>query len=365
MKNLIGALAFLASAASLAAAQDVIRYRDGTADQECEVVSLNYRQVDYEIVLGNKVRQQADAKKVAEIGIDKNQSTFEFNQGQSAMEAGNFPEAIDKFERVKRDPRARDLLKQTAAINVVRCHYYSENIQGCLAAIQSLRQMKPDTFYLMESYQMEIKAALAKNDVAGAQAAVTALEGKGNSENMPEWARAADVLRGGLLEMQKKWREALTIYRKYAGDKEAGDDAKMGELRCLRETTDWAGLNVRSGAILGELKGRKVPNDRLSTAAYNAAGEVDLNSGKFKEALLDFMQGVAVFSKSGGGNKEHETALARASFACTRIALAEKADKAKRDTYKRRAMELEADLKRGYPGSSYAAELKRAIDEVK
>jgi len=365
MKNLIGILIVLAAAAAPAAAQDVIRYKDGTADQECEVVTLNYRTVDYDIVLGNKVRQQADAKKVGEIGVDKNQSTFEFNQGQSAMEAGNFAEAIDKFERVKRDPRARDLLKQTAAINVVRCHYYSESVQGCLAAIQSLRTMKPDTFFLMESYQLEIKACLAKNDVAGAQAAVTALEGKGNSENMPDWTRAADVLRGGLLEMQKKWREALTIYRKYGGDKEAGDDAKIGELRCLKETADWAGLSVRAEAVLGELKNRKLPNDRLSTAAYNARGESNLNGGKFKEALLDFMQGVAVFSKSGGGNKEHETALARASFCSTRIALAEKADKARRDTYKRRAMELEADLKRGYPGSAYGPYLKRAIDEVK
>jgi hypothetical protein len=217
----------------------------------------------------------------------------------------------------------------------------------------------------MESYQMEIKACLAKNDVGGAQAAVAALEGKGNSENMPEWTRAADVLRGGLLELQKKWREALAIYRKYGADKDAGDDAKIGELRCLKETSDWAGLSVRSEAILGELHNRKVPNDRLSTAAYNGRGEANLNGGKIKEALLDFMQGVAVFSKSGGGNREHETALARASFACSRIALAEKADKARRDTYKRRAQELEADLKRGYPGSPYAADLKRAIDEVK
>jgi outer membrane protein assembly factor BamD (BamD/ComL family) len=365
MKNLISALALLAAAASSARAQDVIHFKDGTADQECEVVSLNYRTVDYDIVLGNKVRQQADAKKVAEISVDKNQSTFEFNQGQSAMEAGNFAEAIEKFGRVTRDQRARDLLKQTAAINMVRCQYYSENVPGCLAAIQGLRQMKPETFFLMESYQLEIKAHLAKNDVGQAQAAVTALEGKGNSENMPEWSRAADVLRGGLLELQKKYRDALQIYRKYQTDKDAGDDAKMGELRCLKETADWAGLSVRSEAVLGELHNRKLPNDRLSMAAYNARGEANLNGGKIKEALLDFMQGVAVFSKSGGGNREHETSLARAAFACTRIALAEKTDKARRDTYKRRAQELEADLKRGYPGTPYAPEVKRAIDEVK
>jgi hypothetical protein len=364
MKNLIGALVFLAIAAAQATAQDLIRYKDGTPDQECEIVALSYRQVDYEIVVGNKVRQQADAKKVAEVIVDRNQSTFEFNQASSAMDAGAWDDAIEKFERVKRDPRARDLLKQTAAINVVRCQYAKDNPQGCLAAIQSLRQVKPESFFYRESAEFEIKACLSKGDVGGAQAAVSALESKGNTENMPDWAKAADVLRGGLLEMQKKWREALTIYRKYAGDKDAGDDAKIGELRCLKETADWAGLNVRSEAILGELRNRKAPNDRLSTAAYNAHGEVNMNGGKIKEALLDFMQGVAVFSRSGS-SREHEAAVGRAGYACSRIALKE-TDPNKKALYRQRAVDLRAELEGKYgKNSPFLQELIKGIQEVK
>src|SRR5262249_13961559 len=156
----------------------------------------------------------------------------------------------------------------------------------------------------------------------GAQGAIGALEGKGNQENLPEWAKAADLLRGGLFEQQAKPREALAIYRKYTGDKDSGDDAKVGELRCLYATGDWAGLNVRSQAILGELRSKKSNNDRLWTAAYNASGEANLHDNKAKEALLDFMQGVSVYNRSGA-NPENEVATARAGFACTRIALKE------------------------------------------
>ncbi|HXX93412.1 MAG TPA: hypothetical protein VEN81_07245, partial [Planctomycetota bacterium] len=351
MRNVLGVLVPLVLAAAQASAQDLIRYKDGTPDQECEVVALNYRQVDYEITVGNKVRQQTDSKRVVEIIVDHNQSTFEFNQATSAMDGGAWDDAIEKFERVKRDPRARDLLKQTAAINIVRCQYAKESVQGCLAAIQSLRQAKPDSFFYLESAQYEIKACLAKGDVGGAQAAVNALQSKGNSENLPDWVKAADVLSGGLLELQKKWREALTIYRKYQSDKDSGDDAKLGELRCLKETGDWAGLSVRSEAILSELRNRKVPNDRLSTAAYNAHGEVNLNGGKLKEALLDFMQGVAVFSRSGA-SREHEAALGRAGFTCTRIALKE-ADPAKKALFKQRAADLRAELEGKYGRNSF------------
>jgi hypothetical protein len=364
MKNMLGISILLALAASEAAAQDVIRYKDGTPDQDCEIVALNYRQVDYDIVVGNKVRQQADSKKVSEIIVDRNQSTFEFNQASTAMDGGAWDDAIDKFERVKRDPRARDLLKQTAAINIVRCQYAKDSSQGCLASIQSLRQAKPDSFYYLESAQYEIKACLAKGDVSGAQAAVNALQAKGNSENMPDWAKAADVLSGSLLELQKKWREALTIYRKYQTDKDAGDDAKMGELRCLKETADWAGLSVRSEAIMGELRNRKVPNDRLSTSAYNAHGEVNLNGGKIKEALLDFMQGVTVFSRSGA-SREHEASLGRAGYTCTRIALKE-TDPAKKSLFKQRALDLRSDLERQYgKNSPFLQELVKGIQEVK
>lgn len=357
-------LAFLLAVAATAAAQDVIRYKDGSPDKEGEVTALTYKQVNYDIVAGNRIAQTEVANKVAEIVVDKNQTTFDFNQGMSAMEGGDFDGAIDRFTRVSKDLRARDLLRQTAYINVVRCQWMKDNLPGCQAAIRDLRAGKPDSFFLKESYEYEIRCSLARNDVAGAQAAVASLEEKGKSDNLPEWAKSADVMRGGLLELQGNHRGALAIHRKYVNDKDVGDEAKLGELRCLYRLSDWPGLTARADSILGELRGKKNPNERLSTAAYNSRGEVNLNAGKLKEALLDFMQGVAVFNKSGGASRENENAIARAGYVCTRIALAEK-DKQKKETYKRRAHELEADLKRHYGASPLANELAKAIAEIK
>lgn len=357
-------LAILLSLAAAAAAQDVIKYKDGSADKEGEVTSLNYKTVEYDIIAGNRIKQQEDAKKVAEIVVDRNQTTFDYNRGASAMEGSDYDGAVEHFGRVTKDVRARDLLKQTAAINVVRSQWMKDNIPGCQQAIKELRTLKPDSFFLKESYEYEIRCSLARGDVAGATAAVAGLEEKGKSDNLPEWAKSADVMRGGLQELQNKWREALAIHRKYVSDKDVGDEAKLGEIRCLTQLKDWPGLTARCEAILSELKGKKNPNERLYTAAFNGRGEVQLNGGKLKEALLDFMQGVAVLNKSGGSSQENETALARAAYTCTRIALKE-SDKSKKDTYKNRARELEGDLKRHYGSSKYAAELAKAIAEIK
>jgi len=357
-------LAILLSLAAAAAAQDVIKYKDGSPDKEGEITALNYKTVEYDIIAGNRIKQQEDAKKVSELVVDRNQTTFDYNRGASALESSDYDGAVEHFARVTKDVRAREFLKQTAAINVVRAQWMKDNIPGCIQAIKELRTLKPDSFYLKESYEFEIRCNLAKGDVAGATAAVAGLEEKGKSDNLPEWAKSADVMRGGLQELQNKWREALAIHRKYINDKDVGDEAKLGEIRCLTQLKDWPGLTARSEAIVAELKGKKNPNERLYTAAFNGRGEVQLNGGKLKEALLDFMQGVAVLNKSGGSSQENETAIARAAFTCTRIALKE-TDKSKKDTYKRRAQELEVDLKRHYGNSKYAGELARAIQEVK
>ena len=357
-------LAILLSSAAAASAQDVIKFKDGSPDKEGEVTALNYKSVEYDIIAGNRIKQQEDAKKVAEIVVDRNQTTFDYTRGASAMEGSDYDGAVEHFGRVTKDVRARELLKQMAAINIVRCQWMKDNIPGCLQAIRELRGLKADSFYLKESYEYEIRANLAKGDVAAATAAVAGLEEKGKSDNLPEWAKSADVMRGGLQELQNKWREALAIHRKYVNDKDVGDEAKLGELRCLVQLKDWPGLTARSEGILGELKGKKNANERLYTAAFNGRGEVQLNGGKLKEALLDFMQGVTVLNKSGGSSQENETATARAAYTCTRIALKE-TDKSKKDTYKRRAQELEGDLRRHYGNSKYAAELAKAIAEVK
>jgi hypothetical protein len=367
-QRLTSALAALLLAAGAAAAQDTLRIRDKEGkitEKQGEVVVLNHKTVEYEIdVGGTRAKQPEDARLVVEIVPDQNGRTFDYIQAEQAFNNGEWAEAIERFERVRRDQRARELLKQVAAISVVRAHWSAGNIPGTLAAAKALRQEKPDSFYIRESFEIEIRAHLSKNDIAGANGVITAFEEKGKTDGMAEWAKSGEVMRARLLELQNKHREALAIHRKYVRDRDAGEDATLGELRCLKEIGDWAGLNGRAEVLIGEAKGKRDASPRLLTGAYNARGEAALNAGRLKDALLDFLQGAMVLNKSGDTSLEHEAALGRGAVACARVAAAEK-DKPKKDTYKHRAMELLDELKKYYPGSKFAKGAEAEIQAVK
>lgn len=361
------ALALLLSAAAAAVAQDTLRIRekDGrTSEKQGEVVTLTHKLVEYEQEVGGGTRAKLneDARNIVEILPDQNGKTFDYIQAEQAMNNQDWDEAIVRFDRVRKDQRARELLKQIAAISVLRAQAGKENnAAATVAAAKTLRQEKPDGFFIRESFEIEIRAHLSKNDIAGAGGTITAFEEKGKSDGMPEWAKSAEVMRGRLLELQGKHREALAIHRKYARDRDAGEEATLGELRCLKEIADWAGLNGRAESVINDAKGKKDFSVRVLTGAFNGRGEAALNGGRPKDALLDFLQGAMVLNKSGETTLEHEAALARAAVACARVSAAEK-EKPKKDSYKDRAQELLAELDKFYPGSKLR---KAAVDEIK
>jgi outer membrane protein assembly factor BamD (BamD/ComL family) len=364
MRNLLAtAIAFL-SAAAAARAQDTIKMKEGGGqDLVGEVQTLSHKVVEYELPAAPGVKQPVDAKKVAEIIPDSNRKTFDFATGETAMTGGDFDQAIDRFSRVLRDARANELIKQIAAINLVKCRWMRDDLAGTVAAAQELRKLQPQSFFLRESFEYEIRAHLAKGDNDAASKAVAAFEEKGRADGMTEWPKSAEVMRGRLLELQGKHKEALAIHRKYARDRDAGEDASLGELRCLTALSDWSALASRADQVIIDAKGRRSAS-RLLTGAYNAKGEANLSSGKVKEALLDFLQGAMVLNKGGESTIEHEASLGRGAVACAKYAATLK-EKSEKDKYKGRAQELVAELDKFYPNSRYRADALKAIQEVK
>lgn len=359
-------LSLIVAAGSVAAAQDRLKFKDPKRTSiPCEVLSLNFKTVVYEITAGeSRVKQNTDAKEIQDIEIDRNKMTFDFAQAESAMNNGNFQGAAERFDRVQRDSRATQLLKQAAAINVARCYWQMGNTASALSAIRAMRQRIPDSFYLPHSYELEIKCHLARGDVSGAARAVSEFEGRGRSEGVPDWSKAADVMRGELFELEGKWRDALKIHRKYARDAAVGQEAALGELRCLEQIRDWTGLNGKAESLLSRLRKEKLPDRRLLTGAYNARAAAKLNGGQVRGALLDYMRGVDVVNKGGGGTREHEASLAGATIACARFASSQ-ADGTKKGTYKTRAEELLYELNRRYPKSRLRDAALKAIQGVK
>lgn len=363
------AMALVLSAAAVASAQDTLRVRDPKdgkiSEKQGEVVTLTHKLVEYEQDLGGtRAKLQEDARTVVELVPDQNGRTFDYIQAEQAFNNGDYAEAIERFEKVRRDQRAREILKQIAAISVVRAHWGNGNAQATVAAAKQLRQEKGDSFFIRESFELEIQAHLSRNDLAGAGGTLNAFEEKGKTDGMPDWAKSAEVKRARLLELQGKHREALPIHRKYARDRDVAEEATLGELRCLAAAPDWSALQTRSESIINEARSAKAVSSRLLTGAFNGRGEAALNSGKFKEALLDFLQGAMVLNKGGESSLEHEAALAGAAIASAKLAGAEK-EKPKKDTYKGRAQELQAELEKFYPASRQRKAVADAIAAVK
>jgi outer membrane protein assembly factor BamD (BamD/ComL family) len=366
MRKLLAITFALAATATQLSAQDTIRFKDGkTADMEGDIVTLSFKMIEVEINVGGTLaKQPADARNVAEIIPSNSKKTFDFAQGEAAMANNDFASAIQRFERVANDTRATEVMRQMSLINIVRCHYYNSNAQGVVQSAQSLRAKKADSFFVRESFELEVKAHLATGNVAAANNAIGAFKNLGNSNGMQEWAKSGDLMEAGLAERKGDWRAALQIHKKYSRDADVGEDATLGEMRCLTAISDWTSLNSRADAIITASHGKKNFNNRLLIAAYNGKGDADLNANKPKEALLDFLQGAMVLGK-GETSPEHEAALARSAIACAKVASAEK-DNTKKTTYKGRALEMFGELTRTYGNNTrYKAEVDKAIKEVK
>lgn len=363
-------LPLLLAMAAAAAAQDTLQFKDPRRnDIPAYVLDLNFRQVTYEIDAGtNRVKQNTEAREIRDIVVDPNRQTFDFAQAQRDWNDGNFKAAAERYVRVMRDNRASPLQQQKAAMQAVRSHWNLGNPRGALTAIQALRQARPQSFYLPESYEVEIRCHLAMKNPGAAEKAVSAFAQLGRSERMKEWETQADVMRGNLFELQGKWRQALSIHSKYARSRTVPEmlreEAALGELRCLTNLEDWNSLKAKAETLLGSIKDKSVANPRLLTGLYNARGHASLNAGQFKEALKDFMRGVAVYAPRGNTHPEHESALAGAGIAAARFA-SKQADQDAKNLYRSRAGELLHELKRGYPGSRLAEPLTKAIQEVK
>jgi hypothetical protein len=366
MRKLLALAIALAATASQLQAQDVIRFKDPSKnpDMEGDIVNMTYKQIDIEINLGGTLaKQPADARQVADI-IPGSKKHFDFQKGEEAMANNDFTAAIQRFDRAVNDPRASELMKQLSMISIVRCHYYAGSTQGVVQAAQALRAKKPESFYIRETFELEVKAHIANRNQNGAAATILAFKNMANANGMQEWSKSGDLMEAGLAELKGDARTALQTYRKYNRDHDVGEDASLGEMRCLTAINDTTSLNSRADAIIKEAQGKKNYNSRLLIAAYNGKGDAEDKAGKTKEALLNYLQGAMVLSK-GESSPEHEAALARSSISCSKLAVVEK-DKNKKDTYRNRAIEMAQELMKTYgKGSRYNVDVDKAIKEVK
>ncbi len=169
-------------------------------------------------------------------------------------------------------------------------------------------------------------------------------------------AAPTDLSNAGLAEKKNDWRGALALYRKHLLSPVTRDEATLGELRCLTALSDLAGLKRRSLEILSSTQAKPPFSARVLIAATTARGDVETGAGQVKEALLDYLRGAWVLAP-GETSREHETALARSSLTCAKLAAAQSDPR----RYRSRARELLADLDQAYPQSAFKKEIELAL----
>jgi hypothetical protein len=342
--------------------QDVIRFKDRTKnpDLEGDVVTLNCKAVEIEVLVdGARIKRTVDPKDIADLVPRK---SIDFAKAEEALANGNFDAAVQRFERVAADPRAGELLNQLAGIQIVRTRAASGAPVPVINAARAVQARKKDGYYVGESYRLAVKALLESRDPKLAQNEVKAFLALANALVALDWIRDADLLDAQVMEAQGNHRGALPVYRKHAKDSDVADECALGEMRCFTALNDWVSLRRRSDAVIKESLTKKTADTRPLIAAFTGRGDLDMNDGKAKEALLNYLQGAIVLNR-GEKSAEHERALARSSITCARLATAEKTREAK-DLQRGRAQELSRELTALYPQTRFKNEVDKAIGDI-
>ena len=362
MKTMMALLLGLAAASPLAA-QDLIKFKDSkkNPDLEGEIVSLAFDLVEIEVIAGNgTVKQPVDPREIKD--LIPLRSSVELAKAEEALANGDLDSAVQRFNRVVGDTKARALLRQHAAISIVRAQFSNGRYEAAVTSAQALRARKPDSFYVGESFYYEVKSQLATRNAPGAKAAIAALAALAQGRGIQALARSADLLDAGLAELQTNWRGALATYRKYARDPELADDAALGELRCLTAIRDFPGLGARAEGILKDASGKTTVNPRLLIAAYTGKADVDLNGGKVKAALFGYLQGPLTLAK-GETSPEHEISIARSALACLRIAA--EGEGREKESFLGKGIDMLEELRKYYPHSRFRVEIEEALRKLR
>jgi hypothetical protein len=354
MKHLPVLLLAFATATALQA-QETLKFKEPAKnpDLEGEIVGLTFKSIE---IVTKGVQQTIDAPRVAEIVPAASRKTPDYVKGEEALANGNASAAAERFERVATDARAPEALRQLASIHTVRCAAANSDHAGVVQAAQVLRARKADGFFVNESFALEVKSHIALGNGAGAAGALRAFAAiaPGNPD--------VEFLEADFAESQTHWKGALATYRKYLQVPAYVVPAALGEMRCLTAQSDWPGLGAVADAHLKNAMGRRDFSQRILIAAYTAKGDVDLNGGKAKDALMNYLQGAIVLNKET--SPENETALARAALACAKLFAVEK-DPPKKARYRSQAQEMRAELLKLYPKTRYKVDIDGSVQNLR
>jgi len=347
----------LAALSGVARAQnDKILMKDGKDKSSVKIISEDYDGVRIELAGGNGTTgvRLKDIASVKYGGADK------YNQALDQFSAGKFADAQPLFEALAADTKLRPVIRHNVVYRLGLIYQALGDADKAIAQFQDVLKSFPKTRYLLSIEEGLLEIYLGRSDIAGARSAIDSAFGAAQASGMDASLQAGfGVLRGRLLEEEKKYTEALTLYDTTAGNAAADSDviaaAKLGAARSAQA----AGNAVDAIRRYKELVSVDAPNNVLS-GAWNGLGDLYMKEATDKrdtdgmrDALLAYLRGVVLYVPDReGSTEEYERALAGSSRCFKSISELEQDPKTKKDYSERARVRLE-QLKREFPKSRF------------
>ncbi len=280
-----------------------------------------------------------------------------------AYGGGRFEESLSQLEGLLgSDPPARAVLVQQALYFRGLDQARLQDFAAAIATLEDLIARFPKGRYLRSAAGALLDCALAKGDAAGASAALEKILTGAKAQET--FQKESGLLKGRLLEAQKKYAEARALYQDVAssaGITPAGaEEARLGQARTLflEGKKDEASRLFQSLTLEAKTK-------LVLAGAWNGLGDAWREEGRAKrdqerlmESVIAYLRGVVHYPPAPGEpTTEYEHALGGAALVYRYLSEIEQNPERKRINQDR-AAERRALLEREFPSSPWLAELR-------
>ena len=333
--------------------KDTIQFKDGKTEPGL-IKSEEYAGITFNPAKGPA--RTVEWKEVAPNGITYAGSP-EYQAAKDMLDSGKLAEALPLFEELLTDAKLRAVLKQNAEYYVAAIHQRTGDFDKAIEGYKKLVADFPKSRYLMEVGENLVASYAGKGDLAPAGKALDELSSAATSAGVEaSFNSAVNVLKGRLLEEQKKYPEAQAAYG--VAESATGvpqsvvQQARLGKARCM------VALNKKSEAeqLLRAIVKEDASNAVLA-GAWNGLGDITLEEGKkgsgdsekLLDALFCYLRGVVQYAPLPGEPvTEYKRAMKNSAQVCEFISQVEKNPDRKR-VYKLRAQERADQYKKEFP----------------
>jgi tetratricopeptide (TPR) repeat protein len=308
-----------AAGAPLPSAQDnkdTVQLKNGNSE------SGKIKSEDYGgLVIDNKGDKTIAWKDIAQPGGVHYANAPQYEAAKDQFDAGKLDEALKSFDELKGEKSLRPVLKQHTLYHLAAIAQRQGKFDEALAGYKELLTAFPKSRYLYQVGENYVSLFAAKRDAAGATKALDQLSTDAMTAGVdPGFGSAVGVLKGRVLEDQKKYAEAQAAYT--VAEKATGvevsvvQQAILGQARCALALKD---------AVKAESLFRKVTTSPEAAApvlagAWNGLGDLMLEEArkaakpdqdKITDALYCYLRGVVQYVPLPG---ESTTEYERAQF---------------------------------------------------